>query len=413
MKTEVSRRSARPFVGGAGLALLLAVVFGALAPDSAAARICVMDNVPAATLLLPYFEVDLDRPAGANTSMSINNAFAEPVIAKLELWTDLGVPIFGFNIYLKGYDMQTLSLGDIVRGGILPNTEPSSGIPPSCAGGALNVPPIVGAQLICHHNSFTGRASSCLGGLCAGVSRPDRIARGYVTIDVVNGCTPQLPTSPGYFRGVASNRNALWGDYFYTNAELGLAEGEPLVHIEADSTDPETSIPGEYTFYGKYVGWSAADNREPLATNFGVRFFNSPSITSDVIVWRDSKVAAQGAFFCPSQGGSYPSWYPLGQESVRIIDEAGNITANPVTGFGAATQRTAVGGPGLPVPFPFGWFFLNFNTLVPASGFNPPEDPSAAQAWVTLISRAPGGISVGYRGLLYDSACEARHASNP
>ncbi len=40
----------------------------------AAAKTCALDVVPAATLLLPYFEVDLRSPSGRTTLMAINNA---------------------------------------------------------------------------------------------------------------------------------------------------------------------------------------------------------------------------------------------------------------------------------------------------------------------------------------------------
>jgi len=45
-----------------------------LAPAGAFAEICSLDKAPAATLLLPYFEVDLDNPNGQTTLFSINNA---------------------------------------------------------------------------------------------------------------------------------------------------------------------------------------------------------------------------------------------------------------------------------------------------------------------------------------------------
>jgi hypothetical protein len=40
----------------------------------ACAKTCTMDVVPAATLLLPYFEVDLKSATGRTTLMSIDNA---------------------------------------------------------------------------------------------------------------------------------------------------------------------------------------------------------------------------------------------------------------------------------------------------------------------------------------------------
>ena len=45
----------------------------------AVATICTIDEVPAATLLLPYFQLDLSNPNGLTTLFSINNASANPL----------------------------------------------------------------------------------------------------------------------------------------------------------------------------------------------------------------------------------------------------------------------------------------------------------------------------------------------
>ena len=210
--------------------------------------------------------------------------------------------------------------------------------------------------------------------------------------------------------------------------------GETLVHIEAApgtgtsasvgtyGPDPETTVPGEYTFYGRYVAWNASDNREPLATSFAVRFINGGPFDggTDLIVWRDSKVN-QGSFVCPAAAGSRPPWYPLGQEAVVVFDEQENphiVPSIPIgptpplaalTPFPAEANRTRVNGPDLPVPFDFGWLYLNLNTSVLAAGPNPPEDPGAAQAWVTTNMSAEGRFSVGFDAIRLDSAANALH----
>src|SRR5258708_31510510 len=71
---------------------------------SAAATICTIDAVPAATLLLPYFEVDLNNPNGLTTLFSVNNASATAALVHVVIWSDLSVPVLDFNIYLTGYD---------------------------------------------------------------------------------------------------------------------------------------------------------------------------------------------------------------------------------------------------------------------------------------------------------------------
>jgi hypothetical protein len=402
----------------------------------AVATICTIDDVPAATLLLPYFEVDLNNPNGINTLFSINNASATAVLAHVVFWSDLSVPTFDFNIYLTGYDVQTVSIRDIFNGTV-PRTasdgqDPADTISPqgefsqdinfaSCNGQLP--PPAVPASFVTHlRASHTGLFSAILNG-CAGRAFGDNIARGYITVDTVNNCTLRFPGDAGYFvaggTGDATNQNVLWGDYFYVNSGENFAQGETLVHAEASATNPETSVPGEYTFYGRYVGWTAADNREPLATNFAARYINGGAFTggTDYIVWRDAKVD-QNAFKC----GTLPSWYPLGEEQIVIFDEQETPELQEVPPFSppppgdflipfpAEAQRTAVDGEDFPVSFDFGWIFMNLNTTVAAAGSNPPEDPAAAQAWVTVVMDASGRFSVGFDAIQLDSACNASHS---
>src|ERR1700710_2039844 len=88
---------------------------------SASAVICTIDAVPAATLLLPYFEVDLGDPNGQTTLFSVNNASATAILSHVVVWSDLSVPVLDFNIYLTGYDVQSINMRDILAGN-LPQT---------------------------------------------------------------------------------------------------------------------------------------------------------------------------------------------------------------------------------------------------------------------------------------------------
>ncbi len=427
-----------PFLRPALWALILL-----LASQGAGAVICTSDSTPAATLLLPYFEVDLDHPDGINTLLSINNASSLGVLAHVVLWTDLSVPTFDFNIYLTGYDIQTISLRDIFTG-TAPRTAPAGQDPgdiisprgpfsqdasfASCAG-QLPPPPIPASFLTHLRAAHTGQFSNFLSG-CSGLAFSDGIARGYVTVDTVNNCTLRFPGDAGYFAsggtGDATNQNVLWGDYFLVNDSGNSAQGDNLVHIEASATNPETSTPGQYTFYGRYVNWTAADNREPLATNFAFRYQNGGAFNggTDVIVWRDSKVD-QNAFKC----GTLPSWFPLGAEMITVFDEEEAAVLFDLPPFspvppsfdilpfpGEATRVTIIDEEVsndpyfiLPAPADFGWIFANLNTTVVPAGAVPPEDPGAAQAWIGTVSRAEGRFSVGYPAIKLDSACAASH----
>jgi hypothetical protein len=417
--------------------VLLLLACGALAwSGPAAAVICAVDDVPAATLLLPYFEVDLANEWGPTTMFTVNNASATAVLAHVVVWSDLSVPVLDFNVYLTGYDVQSFNLRDVLERGILPNTasdgqDPDDTLSPKGAFSQdinfascqqqLPLPRLEAPFLTDVQNALTGKFSSNLGG-CAGLDHGDRVMRGYVTVDTVSNCTLRFPGDIGYFgsggTGDATDQNVLWGDYFYIFETQQAAVGETLVHIEASATNPETSVPGQYTFYGRYVNWQATDNREPLATDFAARFLLGGPFDggTDLIVWRDSKVD-QGVFAC----GTTPPWYPLGQEQIVIFDEQENpglVQTFPVSPqprnpslvpFPAETQRTPVGGTSLPVPYRFGWLYLNLNTTVPAAGPNPPEDPAAAQGWVTTVMSANGRFSVGYDAVHLDSACTAMH----
>src|SRR5262245_37109809 len=223
------------------LFLLVSAVLPGLS-QPAAAVIGTIDNVPAATLLLPYFEVDLGNTNGVTTLFPINNASATAVLAHVVVWSDLSVPVLDFNIYLTGYDVQTINLRDLLAG-ILPRTasagqDPSDTISPqgafsqdiafaSCSG-QLPPPPLPASFVQHLRLALTGKASPILGGLCAGRDLGDSIARGYVTVDAVNNCTLRFPGDPGYFApggtGDATNQNVLWGDYFYVHSDDNFAQ---------------------------------------------------------------------------------------------------------------------------------------------------------------------------------------------
>jgi hypothetical protein len=392
---------------------------------------------------LPYFEVNLADPNGLTTLFSVNNAAATAVLAHVVIWSDLAVPVLAFNLYLTGYDVQSINLRDVIVLGNLPQTasagqDPSDTISPkgqfsqdidfvSCQG-ILPPPPLPAAYLTHLQNALTGNPSPVLKGLCAGQALGDDIARGYVTVDTVNNCTLRIPGDAGYFAaagaGDVTDQNVLWGGFFIVDSQQGFAQSSAMVAIEASGTDPATSTPGNYTFYGRYDGWTAVDHREPLATTFAAQFADGGLFNAGTsyLVWRDPKVN-QGPFSCPATAGSVPAWYPLSQEGFTIFDEQEhavipNCCPFPIlcppcpksVSFPAATQRIRVNGALFPVPFTFGWTYLDFNWSDPGvDGGNPPADPRAAQAWVIATESSSGHFAVALDAFRLDSACSANH----
>jgi hypothetical protein len=400
-----------------GLALASLLALG----GPAIAEICTIDAVPASTLLVHYFEVDLDEPGGLTTLFSVNNASAAPTLAHVTLWTDWSLPTIDFDVYLTGFDVQSFNLRDFFTTGLLPQTAPDDdfsnqglfSLPhvvfPGCAGNLPigNLPPIL-IQLITE--AHTGAPVNFFGGLCAGQNYGDNIARGYITIDQVEACSTLFPNSPGYFGpgGVAGNQNILWGDVFYVDPTNNFAQGETAVHIE--SAPAGFFVPGDYTFYGRYVAFTAVDQREPLATTFGTRYLTGAGFEggTDILCWRDSK-ADPALRVC---GTGPPPPLPLSQTQTVIFDEEENPEVPPppppisplppgienvVCPF--ETQRVAVGSAALPTTFSNGWLYLNLNTSTGS-----PVDPFA-QAWVSAIMSAEGRYSIGLDAIQFDSAC--------
>jgi hypothetical protein len=192
-----------------------------------------------------------------------------------------------------------------------------------------------------------------------------------------------------------------------------------MVAIEADAADAATSTAGRYTFYGRYVGWSGADHREPLATSFAAQYAVGSSFAgaTDLIVWRDPKLA-QAPIDCTVQGAK-PSWYPLVQEGLVIFDEQEHpqvpqtfpVLQPPqlmLSPFPAAAGRARVDGADFPVPYSFGWLYLNLSTDA-FGAHGPASDPDAAQAWMMAVESADGRYATGTEAFRLDSACTPSH----
>jgi hypothetical protein len=405
----------------APLAVLFLLLLGV--PDTARAADCSIDHRPAATLLLPYFEVDPSDPSGMTTLISVNNAGTAAVLANVQLWTDLGVPTLGFQVYLTGYDVQTINLRDLFNGN-LPRTAPTGEDPvgtispqgvysqdspfPGCEALPYQAPP---ASFVTHLRAAHSGKFSVLFNGCSGQDLGDGRLRGYVTVDTVNQCTMKNPSDAGYFGagGVATDQNVLWGDAIYLDPANKYSDGEDLVRIKSL---PGSFHAGDFTFYGRYVGMSGADSRQPLATAWGSRFASGGSFAggTDLLVWRDS-----GKIVKPFPCATHPAGFPLITYQEFTFDEHEQPVLLPLSPqipgqpqivpapdvFPAEANKIHVGGPTFPVPYSFGWLFLDLNTPNPAAG--PPS--LVRQSWVQTVLKAQGQYSVGFHATPFDSVC--------
>ncbi len=367
------------------IAALLLVV--AAAGSTALAEIGTIDQVPAATLLLPYFEVDIEDPHVV-TVVRIGNAGDAPTVVHATLWTDAGVPTFAFDIYLGGYDVQEIVLETLFQG-VLPHTGPTvSNVGPislphadlGCGGrlpaARLDVDAVTDLQ-----RAHTGQPVASWMGQCGAHDIGDNRARGYITFDVVTGCSSPttFPTDPTYFSTLASMRNTIWGELEITDSWQNAAYSDTLVHIEADPTHPLTDGAGDYTFYGRAVLGTGADHREGLASLWSVMYINTPTFDpgSQIVVWRDPPSPA-APFTC----GSLPAAISSGQ--TVVFDEEENVLSPPLgcgyfarAPFSRATQSLQIDTADLPIPFPSGWLFMDLNLTSAAGLFG-----GRNQAWV-------------------------------
>ncbi|HEV2721176.1 MAG TPA: hypothetical protein VG323_14230, partial [Thermoanaerobaculia bacterium] len=309
---------------------------------------CDISVQPAATLLLPYFEVDFRSPQSQarSTLFTVQNVSPLPQIAEVTLWTDYAYPGLQFPIFLTGYDVQSINLYDIfARAVVAPGPTPAGGgtsvrvtvpanptkgtqpssnlsnpnflsdVSATCAAIPGTFPPTLLADiqqlftvgvpvdnaLGCAPppQTFPPTASTPVGGTHIN-------AIGYITIDVVATCQTVKPMSKDYFAKNLLYDNVLTGDYqIITRGDKNYAQGGPMVHIRAvpeggpAGASTLTNLP--YTFYDRYTtGFffnRAVDRRQPLPSTFAPRYIQGGNggFNTALRIWREGIVSGDGA----------------------------------------------------------------------------------------------------------------------
>ncbi|HEX6095986.1 MAG TPA: hypothetical protein VF432_06665 [Thermoanaerobaculia bacterium] len=335
---------------------------------------CDISVLPAATLLLPYFEVDLDDPAGETTLVTVTNVTNTDAIARVTLWTDRGYPVFSFNVFLTGYDAYSFNLHDVLARGEIASNEPPpwqtnrrgefSEADPELAMCEDAEPAAVPASAIAALT--TGSVSE----ECEDVGGVHENAVGYATIDVVGNCSTNTPLDPAYWIRDLRNDNILLGDYQQLRVGEGIAEGGPLVHIRA--------IPGKdfpRTFYARFQDAAnpRRDARQPLPSQFAARWTEGTALK----IWREGR-AGTGA-----PCSAFAADENLAVADLVAFDDQENAVGNGMARVElAAATKTAAGDE----PFPQladasngGWIYLNLDRSQ--------RDEFGSQAWVISSTR--------------------------
>jgi len=353
---------------------------------------CDISELPAATLLLPYFEVDLGDINGETTLFTVTNVTELPQIARVTLWTDLGVPLVSFNIFLTGYDVQAINLRDVLtlgrtggtgtgvsRFGRLGRPSNVNIDPRDC----VEIPPLTQETVQRLQRALTeGKTPGC-----DTAGRTHTNAIGYATIDVVGACTGSMPIDPGYFAADIRWDNVLTGDYQQVNPSQNFAQGGPMVHLRAIPEGGRTPTNLTRTFYGSFTN---RDARQPLPSRFAARWIRggTAAFQTEMKIWRH---VSGRAGTCP------PEFDGAGASDQVLFDEAENGV-----GYDGWNRHHNIYSP-LPLPAagrfsiadpnvfaqltndaPAGWVYFNLDRAA---------DDIADQAWMITSMRAENRYS--------------------
>lgn len=390
---------------------------------------CDIGTTPAATLLLPYFEVDLENPAGETTLFTITNTSNFDQIAHVTLWTDYSFPVIDFNIYLTGYDVQSINLYDVIgRGVIAPDAGTGTAIASSKRQKFSDVNPALtltacdrlpgaldDAYVERMQSAFTTGTVPALGVLagCNNVGNAHDNAVGYATIDVARVCSTSLPTDAIYFDTEIMFDNVLIGDYQQVNSAQNFAQGNPMVHIRAipeggDPRDPDPIINFSRTFYSRYQAGGVSDRRQPLPSVFAARWIQggTDSFQTSYKIWREGETDL-GDTTCANWDANVTTV----AEIVRF-DEAENAIGDvPVSRVSPPitteftlpeTSLTSVADddiyPQMTNGAVAGWMYLNLDNSTT-------DSPLASQNWVVVSMRAQGRYSVDFDAAWLANGC--------
>ena len=402
---------------------------------------CDIANQPAATLLLPVFEVDFNAQASSavNTIFTITNVSAAPQIAHITLWTDRSFPVLDFNVFLTGYDVQGISLYDIIGRGLLPgggnqvaegsrSADNITGNPffastaeSACANLPTQIPDFLLSDI---RTALTAGTTAGCGTTRVGDTHTNAI--GYVTVDVGNTCSQSLPTSSSYYTGEILFDNVLIGDYQRINPTSttgNYAGGESMVPIRAipeggpAGATVATNLP--YTFYDRYTptGNRRVDRRQPLPSTFAARFIagGAGNFGTRLAIWREG-ITGGGAGCAVVPNASLAI-----SEIVRFDEQENPTTFQIVVPISPVPPTTvslpeaslrAVGGTGSPGSAVFppsfgssdvgGWLYLNLNNGGSSVYSSPTRD---SQNWVVVQFTAEGRFGVDFDAAHLGNGC--------
>ena len=365
--------------------LLVVVALVALAA-SASAVTCTIDQRPAATLLVPYFQVHLNADGSVDTSatrtdtlITVVNASSQATLAHVVIWNRRSVPVLDFNIALTAFDEVSWSMEDVLTG-ILPST-PGHGTATSGLSGSdfadedvcqrnssatvypdfdgfLRFRPSIAAttqdnsQATTQYNTpafptdFAAvladeldydASLDCGGNTGDGDITGSSIAgngnlSGYVTIDMANYCNLSNPSDVNYWNDDAAGwENNLWGDYIIVSNSGIPTLGAPAVAIEAALDSAGVLADGDMVDFTGGPFNNSTESNEEVTRTFYARYWEDPDSgnTSDTGTITNGGEQAYMAIVFPNVTHTYgDEREPLGlRYGARYLNSGGLSTA--------------------------------------------------------------------------------------
>lgn len=367
---------------------------------------CDIGAYPAATLLLPYFEVDINAPTttAVNTIYTVVNFSQRPQIIRSTIWSDLGYPVAWFDSFLTPYDLVSVSMYEVIARGRFPANDTT---PQACGTAPMRAPALAALQ--------RALTSGVIDDANCPIGTKHGHAIGYVTVDVINSCSAASPLDAEYWTEALLFDNVLTGEYVRINPDPdsgNYAGANPLVHIRAipeggaAGATPQVAFP--FTFYDRYtpVGARKMDRRQPLPSAFGARWIEGgpTGFQTNLTMWREGVTGAT------KQACDYAKNKNLSVAKVSLVrfDEHENATASGAditTPSSAAIPTTSSFFPTMSVAGDHGgWMWMSLDN-------HAMQRPS--QNWVIVQMYAEGRYAVDFDATWLANGCTAAPPTAP
>jgi hypothetical protein len=270
----------------------LAIVALFAVASSASAIVCTIDQRPAATLLVPFFQAAFNADgsvttggAALDTLVTIGNASSAPMLAHVSVYNERSVLVLDFNIALTGFDIQAMSMAGVLSGNLPQTPVSTKHVPPDitvldsdvCLRNPLASPVVVGtgstasfmrirpcaAAAACANTAdpndpilattnysnpawpaggtfainVLGSLDDAPGSLGCNVPASFPLAgplRGYLVIDHINYCTISDPSQLNYYNlDAIGMENNLFGEVIFISGSGIPTFGVSTVNVEA------------------------------------------------------------------------------------------------------------------------------------------------------------------------------------